>query len=137
MNASATPPGGGLAATVYTVIGSVLKLIGARVSMAVLELAEARDAVFRVLLLGALAVLTAAFALLSFSAMVVALVWDVMGWRILLILFLGYLLLALAMLWKARNIIASGVIGLPLTRAELEKDRAALLDAQIETEPNV
>ena len=133
MNASAEPPGSGLASNVGTLIASVLKLIGVRLSMAVMELADARDAVLRVLLLGALAVLAAAFALLSLSAMIVALAWDAMGWRILLILFLAYLLLAIGMLWKARSIIASGQIGLPTTLAELEKDRAALLDQHDDT----
>jgi uncharacterized membrane protein YqjE len=137
MNASAEPPASGLASNVGTMITSVLKLIGVRLSMAVMELADARDAVLRVLLLGALAVLAAAFALLSLSAMIVALAWDAMGWRILLILFLAYLLLTLGMLWKARSIIASGQIGLPTTLAELEKDRAALLDQHDDTEQKV
>ena len=137
MNASAEPPASGLASNVGTMITSVLKLIGVRLSMAVMELADARDAVLRVLLLGALAVLAAAFALLSLSAMIVALAWDAMGWRILLILFLAYLLLAIGMLWKARSIIASGQIGLPTTVAELEKDRAALLDQYDDTEQKV
>ena len=137
MNASVEPPGSGLASNVGTLIASVLKLIGVRLSMAVMELANARDAVLRVLLLGALAVLAAAFALLSLSAMIVALAWDAMGWRILLILFLAYLLLAIGMLWKARSIIASGQIGLPTTLAELEKDRAALLDQHDDTEQRV
>lgn len=137
MNASAVPPGGGLASNVGTMAASVLKLIGVRLSMAVMELADARDAVLRVLLLGALAVLAAAFALLSLSAMIVALAWDAMGWRILLILFLAYLLLAVGMLWKARSIIASGQIGLPTTLAELEKDRAALLDQYDDAEQKV
>ena len=130
------PPGSGLASNVGTMMASVLKLIAVRLSMAVMELADARDAVLRVLLLGALAVLAAAFALLSLSAMIVALAWDAMGWRILLILFLAYLLLVLGMLWKARSIIASGQIGLPTTLAELQKDRAALLD-QHDTEQNL
>ena len=137
MNALAVPPGGGLASNVGTMIASVLKLIGVRLSMAVMELADARDAVLRVLLLGALAVLAAAFALLSLSAMIIALAWDAMGWRILLILFLAYLLLTLGMLWKARSIIASGQIGFPTTLAELEKDRAALLDQHDDTEQKV
>jgi uncharacterized membrane protein YqjE len=137
MNASAEPPASGLASSVGTMITSVLKLVGVRLSMAVMELADARDAVLRVLLLGALAVLAAAFALLSLSAMIIALAWDAMGWRILLILFLAYLLLTLGMLWKARSIIASGQIGLPTTLAELEKDRAALLDQHDDTEQKV
>lgn len=137
MNSSGVPPGGGLASNASSMIASVLKLIGVRLSMAVMELADARDAVLRVLLLGALAVLAAAFALLSLSAMIVALAWDAMGWRILLILFLAYLLLALGMLWTARSIIASGQIGLPTTLAELQKDRAALLDQHEDTEQKI
>jgi hypothetical protein len=43
MSASAVPPGGGLASNVSTMIASVLKLIGVRLSMAVMELADARD----------------------------------------------------------------------------------------------
>lgn len=134
MNASAVPPGGGLASTAGAVLSSVLKLIGVRLSMAVLELGAARNAVFRVLLLAALAVLAAAFALLSVSAMIVALAWDALGWRILLVLFLAYLLLSIAMLWRARNIVLSGQIGLPMTLAELQKDREALVDTQTDTE---
>lgn len=136
MNASAVPPGGGLASTAGAAMTSVLKLIGVRLSMAVLELGAARNAMFRVLLLAALAVLAAAFALLSVSAMIVALAWDALGWRILLLLCLAYLVLAIAMLLKARNIILSGQIGLPMTLAELQKDREALADAQTETEQN-
>lgn len=136
MNASAVPPGGGLASTAGAAMTSVLKLIGVRLSMAVLELGAARNAMFRVLLLAALAVLAAAFALLSVSAMIVALAWDALGWRILLLLCLAYLVLAVAMLLKARNIILSGQIGLPMTLAELQKDREALADAQTETEQN-
>jgi len=115
---------------------SVLKLIGVRLSMAMLELADARDAVFRVLLLAALSVLVGAFALLSFSALIVALMWDALGWRILLILFVAYSALALGMLWKARGIIMSGQIGLPMTLAELRKDRDALSGADHDSERN-
>lgn len=65
--------------------------------------------------------------------MIVALAWDALGWRILLILSLGYLMLAISMFWTARRIIASGQIGLPVTLAELKKDRAALFDERDET----
>ena len=41
------------------------------------------------------------------------------------------------MLWKARSIIGSGQIGLPTTLAELEKDRAALLDQYDDAEQKV
>jgi uncharacterized membrane protein YqjE len=87
-----------------------------------------------VVLLAALAVLASAFALLSLSALLVALMWDALGWRILLILFAAYLALALGMLWRARSIIASGQIGLPITLAELQKDRDALSGTDLNSE---
>lgn len=133
MNASASSPSG-LASSAGTVVSSVLKLIGVRLSMAMLELADARDAVFRVVLLAALAVLASAFALLSLSALLVALMWDALGWRILLILFVAYLALALGTLWRARSIIASGQIGLPITLAELQKDCDALSGTDLNSE---
>lgn len=133
MNASASSPSG-LASSAGTVVSSVLKLIGVRLSMAMLELADARDAVFRVVLLAGFAVLASAFALNSLSALLVALMWDALGWRILLILFVAYLALALGMLWSARSIIASGQIGLPITLAELQKDRDALSVTDLNSE---
>ena len=128
MNSSARPPDGGLISNVMTVIESVLGLIGVRFSMAIMEFADARDALLRVLLLGAFALLVAAFALLSISGMIVVLAWDTLGWRVFLILFIGYLLITIVLLWRAHSIIASGKIGLPVTLAELKKDRVILSD---------
>jgi uncharacterized membrane protein YqjE len=54
------------------------------------------------------------------------LAWDTLGWHILLILTVVYGALAAGLLWRARAILASGLIGLPLTLSELRKDRAAL-----------
>lgn len=116
----------GLVSSAASIAGNVLKLLGVRASLATLELADARDATLRVLLLGAAALGTAALALVCLSALVVVLAWDVLGWRILLILFVGYLALAYVLLWRARAIIASGVIGLPQTLSELRKDGEAL-----------
>ncbi len=134
MSKSVLPPGAGLASSAATVVGSVLKLARVRFSMAVMEFYDARDAFLRVLLLCAVALIASAFALLSLSVMIVALAWDVLGWRILLILFLGYLMLAISMLLTARSIIASGQIGLPVTLAELKKDRSALFDERGQTD---
>ena len=62
--------------------------------------------------------------------MIVVLAWEALGWRIFLILFFAYLLLTIYLLWSVRNIIASGKIGLPLTLAELKKDRVVIFDEQ-------
>jgi uncharacterized membrane protein YqjE len=134
MSNSVPPPDAGLASTAVTVVGSVLKLAGVRFSMAIMEFSDARDAFLRVLLLIAIALISSTLALLSISAMVVMLTWDALGWHILLILFIVYLMLAISVLAIARNIIASGKIGFPVTKAELRKDREVLFNDRGETD---
>ena len=106
MSSSARPPNSGLASNTTTVIETVMKLGGVRFSMAIMEFSDARDDFVRVLLLGAIALLASAFALLSISGMIVVLAWETLGWRIFMILFLGYLLMTIALLARARRIIA-------------------------------
>ena len=130
MSSSVRPPNDGLASNAAGIIGGVLKLVGVRCSMAIMEFADARAAFSQVLLLGVIAILAATFALFSISGMIVVLAWEALGWRIFLILFFAYLLLTISLLWRICNVIASGKIGLPLTLAELEKDRAVLFDEQ-------
>ncbi len=118
--------GPGIFSTAGGLAGSVLKLLGTRVSYAVLELADARDALLRVLLLGAAALGAAALALVSLSALLVVWFWPVLGWGILLILFVVYAVAAILLLQRALRIVAEGRLGLPETMAELQKDRAAI-----------
>lgn len=122
-NNPATP---GLAAHVRLLITSLVGLVRTRSSLAVLELADARDALLQVLFMGAAALLLAGFALACLSALVVALCWDALGWGILMVLFLVYAGLAVMLLNRVRTIVASGRIGLPATMEELRKDREAL-----------
>ena len=105
---------------------SAWQLLGSRAALAVLELADARDALLSVLLLGAGAFFIAGLALLCLTAMIVALSWDSLGWRILLILTLIYAALAALLVLRLRRIFAEGRLGLPLTLAELKKDGDAL-----------
>jgi uncharacterized membrane protein YqjE len=130
MSSSVRPPYGGLASNAAAILDGVLKLLGVRFCMAIMEFADARAAFFQVLLLGAGALLASIFALLGISGMIVVLAWEALGWRIFLILFFAYLLLTIYLLWKVRNIIASGKVGLPLTLAELKKDRVVIFDEQ-------
>lgn len=128
------PPEPGLFSSAAAIAGNLLKLFGVRASLATLELADARDAALSVFLLGAAALGAAALALVSLSALVVMLAWDTLGWRILLILFLAYLALAAWLFTRARSIVSSGRIGLPLTLSELRKDRDALFGQQGDAE---
>lgn len=121
-----TPAAPGLIANVRVLLASMGGLARTRTSLAVLELADARDALLQVMFMGATALLLAGFALACLSALVVALCWDALGWGILLVLFLIYGGLAVMLLQRARAIVASGRIGLPVTMEELRKDREAL-----------
>ncbi len=117
----------GLVGSAQSFLSSLFGLIRARSALAVLELADARDALLRVLFLGAAALLLGAFALACLTALVIALLWESMGWGILLLLFAVYALLGFWLLQRAIGIVASGRLGLPDTMQELRKDRDALL----------
>ena len=65
MSSSVRPPHGGLASNAAAILDGVLKLLGVRFSMAIMEFADARAAFFQVFLLGVGALLTSTFALLS------------------------------------------------------------------------
>ena len=113
-------------------VASLIGLVRARSSLAVLELADARDALLQVLFMGAAALLLSGFALACLSALVVALCWEALGWGILLVLFVVYAGVAVMLLQRARAIVASGRIGLPATLEELRKDREALAQGDAE-----
>lgn len=126
------PAAPGLAANARTLAASLLGLLRVRSSLAVLELADARDALLQVLFMGAAALLLSGFALACLTALVVALCWNALGWGILLVLFLVYAGIAAMLLQRARAIVASGRIGLPVTLEELRKDRDALSEGGAE-----
>ena len=118
--------GAGVLSSAGTLAGSLLKLLGVRVSYAMLELADARDAMLRVLLLGVAALGAAALALVSLSAWLVVLLWHALGVWTLLILFVAYAAAKEMPLLRASRIVDEGLLGLPVTVAELQKDRAAI-----------
>ncbi len=126
MSEDARSSGAGPLAGVGALAGSLLKLLGVRVSYAMLELADARDALLRVLLLGVAALGAAALGFVCLSAWLVVLLWDVLGVWILLILFVAYAAAAILLLLRAARIVDEGQLGLPVTIAELQKDRAAI-----------
>lgn len=98
-----------------------------RVELAALELGELRDKLTRLLLVGVLGIVGLLFALGCWTALVIALAWDAMGWKILLLVALFYTLFTAAMLYGARRMLAKGGLSLPATMNELRNDRDALL----------
>ena len=121
------PQSEGIASSVRSLIRHVIGLLNARLSLAIIELAEARDAFLTIFVLSVMALVMVCFALIAVSALIVVLLWDAMGWRVILLLAGLYMLFAW-LCWRAvRGLIAEGRLGLPLTMAELRQDRDALL----------
>jgi uncharacterized membrane protein YqjE len=58
---------------------------------------------------------------------VVMLAWDALGWKILLIMMLFFLIVAVALAMTARGMLRQNKISLPATMAELKADRDMLL----------
>lgn len=122
---SASP---GMLASAAGIAKSALALLLARLELAGIELADARDALFRLLLLTGCGLLAAGFALAFWTALLVVLTWEAMGWSILLLLGVAYTGLAWWLLHRAQSEIAQGRLGLPATMTELKRDREALFD---------
>lgn len=118
----------GLLAGVRSFAGNVMGLLFARAGLAALELGEARDALIRMLLLSACGLMLAGFALVLWTALLIYLAWNSMGWTILLLLALLYTVIAGLFLRSASRILDQGKLGLPATMAELRADREALFE---------
>lgn len=102
-------------------------LLANRIELAALELGEARDHVARLLLVGAIGVVAVVFALGCWTALVVVLAWESLGWKILLLAACAYTLLAIGILIYAHAMLGQDKLSMPATMAELRNDRDALL----------
>ncbi len=101
-------------------------LLQARLSLAMIELAEARDAFITVFVLAIAAMVMASLTLIAVSALIIVLLWDSLGAWVILILALVYAGFSW-LLWRAAfQLIREGRLGLPQTLAELRQDRDAL-----------
>ena len=102
-------------------------LIVNRVELAALELSAVRTNLLKLLLVAALGIFTALFAIAFWSVLVVYLSWDALGWKILLIMTGVFALLALGLVLYARAMLRQGKLSLPATMAELKADRDMLM----------
>jgi len=114
---------GGLTGLAKNVFG----LVVSRVELAALELAEVRNHVLELMAIFALTVVCTLFAIGYGTAMIVALSWEAMGWRILLVMFLVFLVVTVGLVLKARAMLKEGKLALPETMNELKNDRDMLL----------
>lgn len=102
-------------------------LLVSRIELAALEMGEVRDNLARFLFVGALGMVAILFALGCWTALVVVLAWEAMGWTILLAVAVFYSLAAFAILRYAQAMLGSDKLSMPATLAELRNDRDALL----------
>ncbi len=109
------------------IVKNMFGLFLSRVELAALELSEVRATVLKLAAVFALGLLAAWFALAYWSVLLVYLAWNTLGWVILLIVALGFTLVAIGVFFYVRAIVAGGKLSLPATMNELRNDRDALL----------
>ena len=102
-------------------------LVVSRVELAALELAEVRNHVIELVVIFALAALATWFALAYGTATIVALAWDEMGWKILLVMFAVFAVITLILVMKGLSLLKQGKLAFPETMKELRNDRDMLL----------
>jgi uncharacterized membrane protein YqjE len=117
----------GVVSGIAGIAKNLFGLLVSRIELAALELGEIRDNLARFLLVAALGVVALWFAVGSWTALIVVLAWDRMGWTILLLVAAVFTLLAAGILLFARSLLSHDRLSMPATMTELRNDRDALL----------
>jgi uncharacterized membrane protein YqjE len=121
------PANPGLMVGLSSLAKNAFGLFFSRIELVALELAEVRTTLLTLSVVFALGVIAAWFALAYWSALIVVLAWESLGWKILLIMALVFTFATLGVLLYIRSSLHHGKIALPATMAELRQDRDALL----------
>jgi uncharacterized membrane protein YqjE len=119
--------GPGLMGGISGLAKNLFGLIVSRVELAALEMSEVRNHVIELLAIFAGAVLAVWFALAYGTATIVMLAWDSWGWKILLVMFLVFLVITVVLVMKGLAMLRQGKLAFPETMNELRHDRDALL----------
>lgn len=121
------PRAPGLIGSVSGLVKTTLRLVLSRVELAMTELSDVRDHLVKLAVLFAMAVLAALFAIGFGTATIVVLLWETLGWSILLILAVVFAVIAWLLVSSIKKAVRSGSLALPATMAELKADRDMLL----------
>jgi len=97
-------------------------MLETRIELAVIELAEGRDRLLRVLLLSLVALLLGTVALIALTALVIVVCWDTCRWQSLAGLVAVYVVAALCCLMRVRRKLRNMPPLFQATLRELEKD---------------
>lgn len=117
----------GLMGGISSLMKSLFGLVVSRVELAALELSEVRNHLIELVALFGAAVLAIWFAIAYGTATIVALAWDDMGWKILLILFVVFLVITGVLVAKGLALLKQNKLSFPATMKELKNDRDMLL----------
>ena len=126
-NTSAAVHGPGLIGGLTGLAKNIFGLLVSRVELAALELSEVRNHAMALMAVFALAIVCSWFAIAYGTAIIVALAWESMGWKILLVLFLVFVAATAALAFKAKAMLKEGKLAVPETMNELKNDREMLL----------
>jgi uncharacterized membrane protein YqjE len=114
---------GGLTGLAKNLFGLLLS----RVELAAVELSEVRNHALELVAIFAGAVLAVWFALAYGTATIVALAWESMGWKILLLMFAVFVVVTAVLVYKGLAMLKQGKLAFPETMKELKHDRDMLL----------
>jgi uncharacterized membrane protein YqjE len=119
--------GPGLMGSLTGLLKNLAGLLVARVELAAVELTEVRNHAIELVAVFAGAVLAIWFALAYGTATIVALAWDSMGWKILLLMFVVFLAITAILVFRGLAMLKQGKLALSETMKELKQDRDMLL----------
>lgn len=102
-------------------------LLLSRFQLGALELADVRSQLLKLALVAALAMLALWFAVGYGTVLLVYLTWNVLGWKILLLIAIALAAAGTTLLFYAWTLTRHGKLSLTSTMAELRADRDALL----------
>ncbi len=114
---------GGIASMAKNLLGLALS----RVELAAVEIAGIRTTLLKLMLVAALGLICAWFALVFWSGLLVFLTWDALGWKILFIVAAVFTVLTIGLFMYVKTMLSHGGLSMPATLAELRNDRDALL----------
>ena len=119
--------GPGLMGSLTGLAKNLFGLVVSRVELAAIELSEVRNHLIELVALFAGAVLAVWFAIAYGTATIVALAWESLGWKILLIMFVVFVAITAFLVFRAMALLKQGKLAFPETMKELKNDREMLL----------
>jgi uncharacterized membrane protein YqjE len=119
--------GPGLMGALSGLAKNLAGLLVSRVELAAVELSEVRNHALELVAIFAGAALAIWFALAYGTATIVALAWESMGWKILLVMFIVFAVITAILVFKGLAMLKQGKLTLAETMKELKQDRDMLL----------